>query len=87
MPATAPPSSAFTPASAPGPSPRTRGATGAKGLTIHSEINGAGTGILGSITFAGIDRATADALFSITEDTLLKGTPDAIDYLLIQWNR
>ena len=63
------------------------GAVGAKGLTIHSEINGAGTGILGSITFAGIDRATADAHFSITEDTLLKGTPSAIDYLLVQWNR
>ena len=63
------------------------GAPGATGLTIHSEINGAGTGILGSITFAGIDRATAEAHFSITEDTLLKGTPDAIDYLLIQYNK
>ncbi len=63
------------------------GPDGNKGLTIHSEINGAGTGILGSITFAGIDRATADAHFSITEDTLQKGTPGATDYLLIQWNR
>ncbi len=63
------------------------GAVGYTGLTIHSEINGPGTGILGSITFAGLTQATADAHFSITEDTLLKGTPGAIDYLLIQWNR
>ncbi len=63
------------------------GAPGATGLTIHSEINGSGTGILGSITFAGLDRATADAHFSITEGTLASGTPGAIDYLLIEYNR
>ncbi len=63
------------------------GAAGYTGLTIHSELNGEGTGILGSMTFTGLTQATADAHFSITQDTLLKDTPDAIDYLLIQWNR
>ena len=63
------------------------GAAGYTGLTIHSEINGAGTGILGSMTFTGITQATADAHFSITTGTLLPGTTGAIDYLLIQYNR
>ncbi len=63
------------------------GAAGYQGLTIHSELNGVGTGILGSMTFTGIDQATADAHFSITSGTLLPGTPAAIDYLLIQYNR
>ena len=63
------------------------GADGYKGLTIHSELNGAGTGINGSMTFTGLDQATADAHFSITSGTLLPGTADAIDYLLIQYNR
>ena len=63
------------------------GAAGFKGLTIHSELNGPGTGILGSMTFTGIDRATANAHFSITSGTLLPGTQGAIDYLLIQYNR
>ena len=60
------------------------GADGFKGLTIHSELNGAGTGVNGSITFTGIDRATADAHFTITSGTLLPGTANAVDYLLIQ---
>ena len=63
------------------------GAEGYKGLTIHSELNGAGTGVNGSMTFAGIDRATADAHFSITYGTLLPETSDAVDYMLIQYNR
>ncbi len=63
------------------------GATGYKGLTIHSELNGPGTGILASMTFTGIDLATANAHFSITSGTLLPGTADAIDYLLIQYNQ
>ncbi len=62
------------------------GADGFKGLTIHSELGGPGTGVNGSITFAGIDQATADAHFSITTGTLLPGTAGAIDYLLIQYN-
>ena len=62
------------------------GATGYTGLTIHSEIDGAGTGIKGSMTFTGIDQATADAHWSITTGTLLPGTAGAVDYLLIQWD-
>ena len=63
------------------------GAVGYKGLTIHSELNGVGTGIQASMTFTGLDQATADAHFSITTGTLLPGTAGAIDYLLIQYNR
>ena len=57
------------------------GAAGYTGVTIHSEINGPGTGIKGSITFAGIDRATAEAHFELTTGTL-QGN---IDYLLIAY--
>ena len=63
------------------------GAPGATGLTLHSEINGPGTGILASITFAGHTQAAAAAHFSVTTGTLLPGTPGAIDYLLIQYDR
>ena len=63
------------------------GAVGYTGLTIHSELNGVGTGILASMTFTGVDLATANAHFSITTGTLLPGTAGAIDYLLIQYNR
>ena len=63
------------------------GAEGYKGLTIHSELNGAGTGVNGSMTFAGIDRATADAHFSITYGSLPADTSDPIRYMLIQYNR
>lgn len=65
----------------------TEGAAGYKGATIHSELAGAGTGVNASMTFAGIDSATAAAHFSINADTLSKGTANAIDYLLIQYNR
>ncbi len=57
------------------------GAVGYTGFTIHSEIDGAGTGIKGSMTFAGIDRATANAHFEFTTGTL----PGNIDYLLIHY--
>ncbi len=63
------------------------GAAGATGLTIHSELNGPGTGILASMTFTGLTKADADAHFSITTGTLLPGTAGAIDYMLIQYNR
>ncbi len=63
------------------------GAAGYTGLTIHSEVNGSGTGTLTSLTFAGIDQATADAHFSITTGTLPAGSPGATDYLLVQYNR
>jgi len=56
------------------------GAVSPKGLTIHSEINGVGTGSKCSMTFAGIDRATADANFNYTTST----QPGNIDDLLIQ---
>ena len=57
------------------------GAAGYTGITIHSEIDGPGTGIKGSMTFTGIDRATADAHFELTTGTL----PGNIDYLLIEY--
>jgi len=63
------------------------GANGYKGVTIHSALAGAGTGVTESMTFAGIDGATATARFSITADTLGRGTANTTDYLLIQYNR
>jgi serralysin len=51
-----------------------------KGATIHSEINGPGTGIDASITFAGIDVATAQ---HFTYSTAPAGSP--VDYLLFQY--
>jgi hypothetical protein len=62
------------------------GVQGFTGITAHSELNGAGTGVNASMTFAGIDRATMDAHFTFTTGTLLEGTPDAIDYLLVQYD-
>ena len=44
----------------------TEGATGYQGATIHSELGGAGTGINGSVTFAGISQADAQAKFTVT---------------------
>ena len=58
-----------------------------QGFTIHSELSGAGTGVNASITFANIDPATAAAHFSITGGTLNAGAADAVDYLLVQYNR
>jgi len=63
------------------------GAAGYLGLTVHSEIGGAGTGVNASLTFAGISQAMADAHWSVTAGTLQPGTAGATDYLLIQWNR
>lgn len=57
------------------------GAAGYTGFTIHSEIDGPGTGIKGSMTFAGVDQATAAAHFEYTTGTL----PGAIDYMLIHY--
>ncbi|GAC1337624.1 MAG: hypothetical protein NVSMB18_02830 [Acetobacteraceae bacterium] len=59
------------------------GAAGYQGATIHSELNGSGTGVTASMTFTGIDVATANAHFTFTSGTL----PGNIDYLLIQYNR
>ena len=63
------------------------GAVGYNGLTLHSETKGVGTGVDASLTFTGVDQATADAHWSITTGTLSPGTAAATDYLLIQWNR
>lgn len=57
------------------------GAPGFTGVTIHSEIGGAGTGILASMTFAGVDRATADARFTFSTGTLAGN----VDYLLVHY--
>ena len=62
------------------------GIGGYQGLTIHSELGGAGTGVNASMTFAGIDQATADAHFTITSGTLGAGTASATGYLFIQYN-
>ena len=58
------------------------GAPGSMGATIHSELNGAGTGVNGSMTFAGIDLATVQSHFAITT-----GNVGGSDYLLIQYLR
>ncbi|HYZ61516.1 MAG TPA: hypothetical protein VE650_03615, partial [Acetobacteraceae bacterium] len=58
------------------------GIAGFTGVTIHSEINGAGTGVQASMTFAGIDQATAEQHFIFTTGTLAGN----LDYLLIQYN-
>lgn len=57
------------------------GASGYTGFTIHSEIDGPGTGVKGSMTFAGIDSATAAARFEFTTGTL----PGNVDYLMIHY--
>ncbi|MBV8913283.1 MAG: hypothetical protein JOZ05_09620 [Acetobacteraceae bacterium] len=57
------------------------GVGGYTGVTIHSEIAGAGTGVTASMTFAGIDQATAAAHFVYSSGTL----PGNIGYLLIQY--
>ena len=62
------------------------GVAGYQGVTIHSELGGAGTGVNASMTFAGIDQATVDAHFTIASDTLLPGTSGAIGYLLISYD-
>ncbi len=46
------------------------GAAGHQGATIHSELGGAGTGVNGSVTFAGISLADAQAKFAITTGTV-----------------
>jgi len=63
------------------------GASGFQGLTMHSELNGAGTGVNASLTFAGIDPAMVAAHFSITDGTLNAGSSDPVDYLLVQYNK
>ena len=49
------------------------GAPGYTGATIHSELGGAGTGVNGSVTFAGISLAQAQANFTFTYGTTNTG--------------
>ena len=54
---------------------------GETGVTIHSETNGAGTGVDASVTFAGLDLAAAQQHFVYISGTV----PGGVDYLLIQY--
>ena len=58
------------------------GAAGATGATLHSELNGAGTGINGSITFAGVDLATVNSRFSFSYGAQ---ATEGNDYILVQY--
>ena len=58
------------------------GAAGATGYTLHSELAGVGTGTTGSMTFTGIDRATANANFEITYGSQ---AAQGNDYILIRY--
>ena len=49
------------------------GAVGYTGATIHSELGGAGTGVNGSVTFAGISLARAQANFTYSYGTTNAG--------------
>ena len=57
------------------------GPAGHTGATLHSETNGAGTGVDASITFAGIDLATVQNNLVFSTGTVPGGT----GYLLIQY--
>ena len=61
------------------------GVAGYTGVTIHSELNGTGTGTLASLTFAGIDRATADAHFSYSTAMQTDGSRAGLEYLQIRY--
>ena len=56
------------------------GAQGYQGATIHSELNGSGTGVNGSVTFVGISLADAQSKF-----TYSNGTVGGSNYLFIQY--
>ena len=57
------------------------GVAGFTGVTIHAETAGEGTGVNASMTFAGIDLATAQQRFAFSQGTL----PGDIGYLLVQY--
>jgi Ca2+-binding RTX toxin-like protein len=63
-----------------------QGVSGFTGLTLHSEVNGPGTGVTASLTFAGLDAAAASQHFTISSGTAGAGTPNATNYLLIQYD-
>jgi len=56
------------------------GAAGYTGATLHSELSGAGTGVNGSVTFAGISLADAQTKFTISS-----GNVGGTDYLSIAY--
>ena len=56
------------------------GAAGYTGATLHSELSGAGTGVNGSVTFAGISLADAQTKFTIST-----GNVGGADYLNIAY--
>jgi len=56
------------------------GAAGYTGATIHSELSGAGTGVNGSVTFAGISLEDAQTKFTIST-----GSVGGTDYLSIAY--
>ncbi len=56
------------------------GVAGYTGTTIHSELGGAGTGVNGSVTFAGISLADAQSKFTIST-----GTTGGINYLSVAY--
>lgn len=58
------------------------GATGYTGATIHSEIGGNGTGVNGSVTFAGVSLADFQTKFTQSTGT----EPDGTTYLNITRN-
>lgn len=62
------------------PAYTTDGAAGYQGATIHSEIRGPGTGVNGSMTFAGINAADAASKF-----TTSTGTVGGIPYLYVAY--
>ena len=55
------------------------GATGYTGATIHSELSGTGTGVNGSVTFAGLSVADAQTKLTLTQGHF--GTAGQADYL------
>ncbi len=57
------------------------GAPGYQGVTIHSELAGAGTGVTASLTFAGLNGATAAGHFEFSTGTASGNLP----YLMITY--
>lgn len=68
----------FTPGTSTLPFTDGEGAAGFTGATFHSEINGAGTGVNGSVTFAGFTVADVQNKFSTTT-----GSVGGANYLYI----
>jgi len=61
------------------------GAAGYTGATIHSELNGAGTGVNGSVTFAGISAADAQDVSQGGKFTYSYGVTGGASYVNIAY--